>query len=114
MILYKYLPVERLDVLTGRRIRYTQFEAMNDLFEGRLRLSDEYANAYFSRNIEPSLRAAFNEVREGIRTDGNFTSLSEGAQTLVKRDRAVYERYKTLTLEQHTAVFEEQLASLKG
>ena len=35
MILYKYLPAERIDILENLRIRFTQPNAMNDPFEAR-------------------------------------------------------------------------------
>jgi len=38
-ILYKYLPPERLDVLSNGLIRYTQFGAFNDPFDGRPNLA---------------------------------------------------------------------------
>ena len=35
MLLYKYVPAERIDVLENRQIRFTQPNAMNDPFEAR-------------------------------------------------------------------------------
>ena len=56
MILYKYLPPVRLDVLIHRRIRFTQPGDFNDPFEFRPRIreiaSDAEMQAYVEENFE--------------------------------------------------------------
>lgn len=43
MILYKYLSADRLDVLQGRTLRFTQPNALNDPREGLIRFAKDYS-----------------------------------------------------------------------
>lgn len=57
--LYKYLPPERLDVLSGLRIRFTQVSALNDPFESLPAATiekPEWYRPYFARRIDEEIR----------------------------------------------------------
>ena len=61
MILYKYLPPARRDVLSGRMIRFTQPGALNDIFEFRPALGqlapDEVIRSRIEQNFDGLLDA---------------------------------------------------------
>ena len=83
MILYKYLPPERTDVLNNLSIRYTQAEALDDVFEQKPSFNSDgkIINPIGSRHffLEDSLAEDF------IRTGGeNSIKISELIRELVR------------------------------
>jgi Protein of unknown function (DUF2971) len=77
MILYKYLPPDRLDVLRRKAVRFTQPADFNDPFEFRPKIqalaSSDYVRAHVEEHFEtqvdeevakvpPSLRASIREI----------------------------------------------------
>ena len=52
MVLYKYLTPARLDVLEGRRIRFTQPAAFNDPFEFRPCIESAMAQGHLRDYVE--------------------------------------------------------------
>jgi len=85
VILYKYLSPDRINVLTRRRIRFTQPGEFNDPFEARpafgpALISDEQANDAIERGIEHALDQvlASPEVAELLRRAGPPTAAGSG------------------------------------
>lgn len=60
MILYKYLPPSRLDVLLGSKIRFTQLGDLNDPFENQPHIDElalrEAFDAFVDHNLDRMLR----------------------------------------------------------
>ncbi len=66
MILYKYLPPERVDVLRDSRIRYTQLGALNDPFEGKPILTQIAAEDRIKKGLDEIFPEEIQKAYEGL------------------------------------------------
>ncbi len=121
MVLYKYLPPERLDVLTQRQIRFTQPAAFNDPFEAKPYLAEfDSSDDFFEREIDSMLQ---NEVDKlyasldpGIRAQLSLETTLEIATQLREAQRGQFSQYANQYIpELRTTmqrVFDEQVGIL--
>ena len=87
MILYKYLPLERIDVLTNCKIRYSQPSALNDPFEVQLPFdkftNDSDAINTFEKGLPEVLKVGYQQLPKEVRKKVSFEDYLREAKKLV-------------------------------
>lgn len=81
--LYKYLPLERLDVLGNRLIRFSQPSALNDPFELKPVFEDLLPEESIQEALEPSLEL----LEEALRAD--YEKLSQEQKAIMSVEQCI-------------------------
>jgi hypothetical protein len=88
-ILYKYLPPERLDVLSNGLIRYTQFGAFNDPFDGQPHFTalstDDDLKERFAKIFPDEIRRSYDSLSSELKAQLPYGTFYETAVRLIQQ-----------------------------